>query len=110
VNKRPTKSDIRKELDSQVRDFLEDGGELEQVDRGVSGRFDKNGPIKSNSMAFDAPKEGRTLVTDAIANIEARKHPEPVKKKPKQTRTIKKMVYDDFGEPLRWEWVEEEIN
>jgi len=107
VNKRPTKSDIRKELDSQVRDFLEHGGALEQVERGVSGRFDKNGPIKSTSMAFDEPKEGRTLVTDVIANIEARKHPEPVKKKSKSTRQKKKMIYDDFGEPLRWEWVEE---
>jgi SutA-like transcriptional regulator len=107
VNKRPTKSDIRKELDSQVRDFLEHGGALEQVERGVSGRFDKNGPIKSTSMAFDEPKEGRTPVTDVIANIEARKHPEPVKKKAKPTRQKKKMIYDDFGEPLRWEWVEE---
>lgn len=107
MNKRPTKSDIRRELDSQVRDFLEQGGALEQVEKGVSGRFDKNGPIKSTSMAFDGVKEGRTLVTDAIANIEARKHPEPVPKKPKQTRRKKKMIYDDFGEPLRWEWVEE---
>ncbi len=107
MNKRPTKSDIRRKLDNQVRDFLEQGGALEQVEKGVSGRFDKNGPIKSNSMAFDTSKEGRTLVTEAIASIEARKHPEPVQKKPKQTRQKKKMIYDDFGEPLRWEWVEE---
>ena len=107
MNKRQTKADIRNELESQVRDFLEQGGNLEQVDRGVSGRFDKNGPIKSNAIVFDEPKEGRTLLTEVVASIEARKHPEPAKKSTRRSAPKKKMIYDDFGEPLRWEWVEE---
>jgi hypothetical protein len=28
-------------------------------------------------------------------------------KKPKKRQPKKKMIYDDFGEPLRWEWVDE---
>lgn len=107
MNKRPTKADIRNELESQVRDFLEQGGNLEQVERGVSGRFDQNGPIKSNAIVFDEPKEGRTLLNEVVATIEARKHPEPTKKKTRRSAPKKKMIYDDFGEPLRWEWVEE---
>ena len=107
MNKRPTKKEVRNELDSQVREYLDKGGQLEQVPRGASGRYGQEGPIKPESLGLNEPKETRTLVTDVIATIEARKHPEPVPKKPKQTRLKKKMIYDDFGEPLRWEWVEE---
>lgn len=107
MNKRPTKAELRHELESQVREFLDQGGNLEQVDRGVSGRFDQSGPIKSNAIVFDEPKEGRTLLNDVVATIEARKHPEPVKKPPRRSAPKKKMIYDDFGEPLRWEWVNE---
>ncbi len=107
MKKHPTKADIRNELESQVNDYLERGGNLEQVPRGASGRFGQNGPIKPDSMAFDKPKEERTFLPDVVAAIEARKHPEPIKKKAKPSRTRKKIIYDDFGEPLRWEWVEE---
>jgi hypothetical protein len=43
---------------------------------------------------------------EVVAAIEARKKP-PLPQKPKKLRPRKKVILDDFGQPLRWEWVEE---
>lgn len=106
MRKRPTKAEIRAELEAQVQSYLEKGGDLLSVANGVSGRDNPDGPLKPNHLSFDEPKEGRTLVPEVLAAIDSRRRPV---QKPKHVpkRPKKKMIYDDFGEPLRWEWVEE---
>jgi hypothetical protein len=103
---KPTKTrrQLHQELEAQVQEFLTHGGQVNEVPRGLSGRPDANGPLVS---IFDGnSQEGRTPLPDVVAAIEARKKPQ-LTQKPKKLRPRKKVILDDFGQPLRWEWVEE---
>lgn len=103
---KPTKTrrQLHQELEQQIQDFLHNGGHVNEVPRGLSGRPDANGPLIS---IFDgSSQEDRTPLPEVVAAIEARKKPAlPIK--PKKLRPRKKVILDDFGQPLRWEWVEE---
>ena len=106
--KRPiTKAHIRSEIEQQIADFIDQGGTVEEIERGISGRDTDAGPLKPDNTAFLQPKEGRTYVPEVIAAIESRRKPKPLKPKTNKRKPYKKIIYDDFGEPLRWEWVEE---
>ena len=107
--KRPiNKADIRCEIEQQIDEFLNRGGAVEQIERGISGRYN-NDPIRPSRESFqNAPKTERTYVPEVIAALEARRQQKPEKPKPvKKRKPRKKIIYDDFGEPLRWEWVED---
>ncbi len=103
----PSKADVRDEIEQQIQDFLGRGGEVKKVRTGTSGLNDGE---PHPSMAFDRPKQDRTPVPEVVAAIDARrtsktndkKTPTKIKKRPK-----KKIIYDDFGEPLREVWVDE---
>ena len=102
---KPTKTrrQLHQELEEQVRQYLNEGGKVSEVPRGLSGRMDNNGPLV---VLFEGNShEDRTPVPDVVAAIEARK--KPLLTKPKKSRPRKKIILDDFGQPLRWEWVEE---
>jgi len=106
LQKPPTKAELRAELQAAVESYLEHGGEIHEVARGISGREDHRLLIKP---LFDTPKTPRTNVSELIANIESRRHAKPrrstryiARKKPRQ-----KILYDDFGEPIRKIWVDE---
>ena len=108
--KRPiSKADIRKDIDKQVIDFLKKGGEVAPIQRGLSGRINPDGPIKTDLIDTKQPKEGRTYVPEVIAAMDARRNVKatPPKAKSQQSRRRKKVIYDDFGEPLREIWVDE---
>jgi hypothetical protein len=100
-----SKRDIRSQIEQQIEDFLNQGGEVTNIEQGFSGRINPTEALKP--MAFDKPKEERTFVPEVIATLEERKQKEKktVVKKPLR-RPRKKIIYDDFGEPLRWEWDE----
>jgi hypothetical protein len=100
-----TKSDLRRELDRQIEAFVREGGRVNEIPRGISGRNPGEGMLPETPMISDKPKEDRTYVPEVVAGIEARRkaqHPE--KKRPRRPR--KKYIYDDFGEPIRWVWEE----
>ncbi|MEE8056907.1 MAG: hypothetical protein V3T17_03595 [Pseudomonadales bacterium] len=104
--KRPiTKAHIRREMEQQITNFLNQGGEVVEVERGISGRT-TNSPFKPDNTAFQQPKVGRTYIPEVVAAIDSRRNQKPVKPKPAKRKPYKKIIYDDFGEPLRWEWVE----
>lgn len=102
---KPTKTrrELHQELDQQVNDFLSQGGTVDEVPRGLSGRPYAQGPLVA---IFEGQShEDRTPLPDVVAAIEARKKPQaPSKYKP---RPKKKVILDDFGQPIRWEWIEE---
>ena len=107
MNKRPTKRQLRDQLNQEVEDFLRLGGQVKEVARGETGL--NNGRYVDNTLTFDKPKEERTPLSDVLKTIdqrrEAKKHPvssRPVKRRPK-----KKIIYDDFGEPLCVVWEDE---
>ena len=102
------KDQLRSQIEDQVRAFLETGGAVNAVARGASGR-DATEPQPSGFRSFTPrPREERTYVPEVVAAIESRrrkpKAPKPGRRgKPDLER---RAVYDDFGEPVRWEWVD----
>lgn len=95
------KATIRQELQQGVDVFLNSGGEIQQIQRGISGR--EPGDNINTRIPLTQEKQVRTPLTDEINALDARKQkskPEPTPKK--QPR--KKIIYDDFGEPLREVW------
>lgn len=100
-----SKAQERKEIEFQMRRFLNKGGEVDLIDNGVSGR--PLGAYPAAPIGFDKSNETRTLLVDEVKAIEARKI-----KPPHQTANTSKvlrkprkvLITDDFGEPLRWAW------
>jgi hypothetical protein len=103
VNSRPSKADKRAALNKEMEDFLSDGGKVNSVDQGVSGR---ENPTKALlPVLFNEKSGSRTDARDALNTMDSRK---PHKNNTKTIkRPKKKPVYDDFGELLRWVWVDE---
>ncbi|WP_049630333.1 hypothetical protein [Cellvibrio sp. pealriver] len=99
-----TRRQLHQELEQQVQEFLHKGGHVNEIPRGLSGRVDANGPLVS--IFEGSSQEDRTPLPEVVAAIEARKKPQ-LALKPKKPRPRKKVILDDFGQPLRWEWVEE---
>ena len=99
-----TKAQIRSEIDQQVEDFLQNGGGVKEVEHGISGVEGNINPF-AHKVQFDGTKQPRTPVDDVVKALDERKQnktAKPVKKRPK-----KKVIYDDFGDPVRWVWDEE---
>ncbi|WP_052417746.1 hypothetical protein [Cellvibrio mixtus] len=103
---KPTKTrrQLHQELEEQIRQYLDGGGHVNEVPRGLSGRMDPTGPLVA--LFEGTSQEDRTPLPEVVAAIEARKKP-ALTLKPKKPRPRKKVILDDFGQPLRWEWVEE---
>ena len=103
MKKKPTKSEIRKELDEQISKFLESGNTVNKIPKGLgSDHIDE----KKISWSPSEKKEDWTYLNDIVDNLEHRKK----QKKERPTKKIKPrkiLIYDDFGEPLRWIWTDE---
>jgi len=104
IKHKTTKKDTRKELESQVDQFIKANGTIQQVSMGESGLVD--GKYNTSHIGFNEPKQERTPLNHVVAAIQQKKSSKPptptqAKKKPKKT-----IIYDDFGEPLRWVWEE----
>jgi len=103
---KPTKTrrELHQELDQQVEEFLRNGGAVHEVPRGLSGRPYAQTPLVS--IFEGTSQEERTPLPEVVAAIEAHRHPS-TPAKPEHKKPRKKVILDDFGQPLRWEWVEE---
>jgi len=102
---RPTKAELRAELERHVDDFIVQGGEIRAVPRGATGW---GTPMAAKpDFAFERPKESRTPLPEVVASIEARKIKSAPPPKPRRRAPRKKALYDDFGELVRWVWVDE---
>ena len=103
-----SKTDLRAEIEEQVRDYLRRGGAVAEVARGISGRDQAQGPAGRFHAFTPRAKEERTYVPEVVAAIEARRRKPKQKPAGKRPRLVRKAVYDDFGEPIRWEWVDQD--
>lgn len=103
MNKRPSKNQVRDQISQEVEEFLRQGGEVKELERGVSGLV--NGAYNDRSQGFEKPKEQRTPVDHLLRDIDQRRQQKhkPERKTPSR-RPRKKIIYDDFGEPLRIIW------
>jgi hypothetical protein len=98
-----TKKEIRQELDAEINAFLSDGGEIKDVVRGASGK--ELGANLNNNIPLNEGKQTRTLLVDEIKALDERKKRKSksdANKAPRQPK--KRIIYDDFGEPLREVW------
>ena len=105
-----SKADIRGKLLQQTGLFLRGGGSVDEIPRGISGRDPQDPPLFLNRRLFIEPKLSRTPIPEVVAAIEARRR-EKYRRKPPLRRKVprprRKIIYDDFGEPLRRVWLEE---
>jgi len=83
---------------------------VENIPRGVSGKNPGDPPLFLNRRLFIEPPTPRTPIPDVLAAIDARRalslRRRPVRKR-SRLPPRRKVIYDDFGEPLRKVWVEE---
>lgn len=107
VTARSSKSSMRDELRKKTEEFLKRGGEIKQHNQGETGEpADK--PRARSVFVSGEPRQTRTYINDVVSALDSRKKkktpPKPVKvsKRPK-----KKIIYDDFGEPVREVWTDE---
>jgi hypothetical protein len=110
LKKPQSKADIRDALQAETERFLKQGGNVETIASGISGKDPQDAPLFLNRRLFLEPRNKRTLVPEVVAAIEARRK-EKFSRKPSRKGSLaksrRKVVYDDFGEPLRRMWVEE---
>ncbi|WP_027855869.1 hypothetical protein [Marinobacterium jannaschii] len=107
MKKHPTKAELREELNNQVQAFLNKGGSISQCEMGATGLVD--GKYNTRNMGFSAPPQERTPVNGVLARIDARRSKSaPVSADRPRRKPRKKIIYDDFGEPLRWVWIDNE--
>jgi hypothetical protein len=101
-----TKAQIRDEIQRQIAAYINEGGNVAAIPQGTSGREPTTqAPLP---ISFDKTHTERTPVTAVISAIEERRHNKGVKKPLRRAnKPRKKLIYDDFGQPLRWQWVEE---
>ncbi len=106
-----SKAQIRAQLEADAARFLRDGGRVEEVPRGASGKDPSDPPLFLNRRLFVEPRASRTLVPEVVAAIEERRRAQlkrtPSRKRSRLPSPRRKIIYDDFGEPLRKVWVEE---
>lgn len=97
-----TKKVVRQELDDEINRFLKKGGAIEYIEKGISGK-EIGANLNGKTINFDnSGQQTRTPLTEEVNALEERKKQKPeknVRKKP-----TKKIIYDDFGEPLREIW------
>lgn len=105
-----SKAAIREELEQAMQQFVQSGGEVNNVPTGTSAWEPGTRPPPSNPL-FTEPRSERTPLTDVVAALDARREDQRKTKSPprttRNTRRRRRTVYDDFGEPLRHVWVDE---
>ena len=98
-----TKKEIREELEKEVSRFLSLGGSIKDIEQGASGK--DIGVNLNHSIPFTQQgKQTRTLLTDEVNALDERKKSKRQPLTNTSTTPKKKMIYDDFGEPLREVW------
>jgi len=111
VKKIITKAEIRAHLERDMTRFLDKGGHIEKIPRGISGRDEGQSMMLPSRSLFIEPSLERTPVPEVVAAIEARRKAKlkrtPAAKRSRGPQRRRKTLYDDFGEPLRRVWVDE---
>ena len=112
VKKLPTKDEIRAQLEQETRRYLDAGGEVQEIPKGTSGADALTSPAFRSTALFNQPRTPRTFVPEVVAAIEARRNQarlkgRHVRKRSRLPTPRRKTLYDDFGEPIRKVWVDD---
>lgn len=104
MNPKKSKKEQRKELATLIQNYIESGGEVLHVSSGTSGNHDNTNLF--HASAQPEPKPERTPLTDVVNSLEERKHKKGTSVQKTVKRPKKKLIVDDFGDPVRWVWEE----
>lgn len=108
MQKPPTKKELRESLERDLKKFVNSGGDVTEVPKGLSGRDNGSGMLKPETWHMDKSTGERTQIPEVLQALDNRKtNKNSAPKQTQKKRPRKKLIYDDFGEPLRWIWVEE---
>lgn len=107
MNNGISKNSLRRELREKTEEYLGKGGEIKKCQQGETGE-PADQPRKKSVFVSPSPFKNRTYVNEMVAKIDERKR-KGVKKPSAKVikRPKKKIIYDDFGEPLREVWVDD---
>lgn len=98
-----TKAQIRAEIAQQIDAYIQHGGEVHDIPSGISGHADNTNPF--GSMA-SGPRQERTPLVEIAKQIDARKSRSKKPSLHTARGPRRKLITDDFGEPVRWVWKE----
>ena len=108
INKPKSKHQLREEIARQTQQFLGAGQQVAEIPKGVSSRDEAAAPLRPEKWHMEKSNGDRTYVPEVIEALEQRKQNKVVSKTSKRVKKPRKrLIYDDFGEPLRWVWVDE---
>ncbi len=102
IQKLKTKQEVREEMEREISQYLNGGGEINKVQQGMSGR-ENNSNLNQTIPFVEGEKQTRTPLTQTVKDLDERKS----KKKtvtPAVHKPRKKIIYDDFGEAIREIW------
>lgn len=107
---RASKNSIRDDIRRKTEAFLSGGGEIKKHERGATGEpADK--PRTKAVFVSSQPRQTRTYLNDVVSALDSRKKKssKTTTKAPSKTpkRPHKKVIYDDFGDPLREVWTDD---
>jgi hypothetical protein len=105
-SKKPNKKSLRGRLSSDIERFLQRGGEITPVPKGLTGIEAKNGVPAALPELFTSPAKGKQqYLVDVVKRLDERKQSKHSRPAPPPKREPKKVaIYDDFGEVIRYEW------
>jgi len=107
LKKPPSKADLQQEIDRQIESYLGGGSSVQQIPRGVSSH-EGGEKLPPARWQMEKSKGDRTYLPQLVDSLERRRREKPPATPTKQRkRPRKRLIYDDFGEPLRWVWVDE---
>ena len=105
-----SKNFLRRELRKKTEEFLGKGGEIKKYQQGETGE-PADQPRAKSVFVSPSPIKKRTYVNEVVARLDERKQKKTPKPAPKASKAskkpIKKIIYDDFGEPLREVWFDQ---
>ena len=109
IKKPPSKQELSESLAQDIQRYLKKGKNIHQVPKGVSSRDGMTYPLKPETWQMQKSSQERTYIPEVVDALEKRRTTEKPasRSKPKSSRPRKRLIYDDFGEPLRWVWVED---
>jgi len=106
MKQQKSKKAQRSELAQLVQDFVKSGGEVVNVPSGTSGNTQNQNLFRQRGEV--EPKSERTPLTDVVKTLEERKSSKNDQKNTstQRRRPKKRLIVDDFGDPVRWVWEE----
>ena len=103
IQKLKTKKDVREEMEREISQYLTSGGAIDEIQQGISGR-ENNSNLNQTIPFVEGERQTRTPLTEEVKSLDERKNQKKSLTSSPVYRPKKRIIYDDFGEPVREVW------